>query len=634
MPLEHKPLYPFSELHVTIYDGDSLDFARKLLDTLREYVWQLRVRLPANTSLTAITLKPSGNRKGKVQKEYSDQLKKLFWEITSKSLSLQYVAHLSDEERLGLVRLLCAHLHGAGLKRIPPGVASQRPNEPEGHGREVDGISENDKMSEIHLTPPELALAITEYAVGFLPSSDPVDFGDPAVGTGAFFSALLRTIPPDRIASSIGIDIGRKQVDAAQRRWGDRGMRVMLGDYLHMERLPRRSLILANPPYLRHQDIPPKYKQVLRERASVKIGRRISGLSGLYVYFLLLSHDWMEDSAIAAWLIPSEFIQTAYGACVRDYLTRRVQLIRIHQFGQNDPQFENAMVLPLVIVFRNSNPNPDHNVVLSSGGTIESPELSESINIKVLRGASRWQIPWRSWRQFRNTDVRIGDLFDVRRGIATGANGFFILERRFALRLGIPEIALRPVLPKVRTLDSDIVEREADGYPAIQPQLVLLDCDLPEKEILIRYPKLMEYLESAAEQGILERNLIKSRHPWYKQEQRDPPRFLCTYMGRGRGELPPLRFIWNKSDAVATNTYILLYPKPPLDKLLQAEDGAATEIFGLLKKSAVETIDERSRVYAGGLRKVEPGELRQVRLPTSLTWLRRTFGFGNLPWAR
>jgi adenine-specific DNA-methyltransferase len=133
---------------------------------------------------------------------------------------------------------------------------------------------------------------------------------------------------------------------------------------------------------------------------------------------------------------------------------------------------------------------------------------------------------------------------------------------------------------------------------------------------------MMEYLESAAEQGILERNLVRRRHPWYKQEQRDPPPFLCTYMGRGRSEVPPLRFIWNKSDAVATNTYVLLYPKPLLARLLELRPGAPAEIFGLLNKAAEETMSERSRLYAGGLCKIEPGELRLVRLSLPPTWLR------------
>ena len=36
------------------------------------------------------------------------------------------------------------------------------------------------------------------------------------------------------------------------------------------------------------------------------LNMEISGLAGLYCYFLLLCHDWMEDQGLAIWLIPSE----------------------------------------------------------------------------------------------------------------------------------------------------------------------------------------------------------------------------------------------------------------------------------------------------------------------------------------
>src|SRR3990172_4883895 len=98
-----------------------------------------------------------------------------------------------------------------------------------------------------------------------------------------------------------------------------------------MERLPPRNLILANPPYLRHQRIPRERKEKLRERASVIMGKRVNARAGQYVYFLLLSHQWMKPGAVAVWLIPSEFMQTAYGVAIREYLTEKVELDRVHR---------------------------------------------------------------------------------------------------------------------------------------------------------------------------------------------------------------------------------------------------------------------------------------------------------------
>jgi len=640
-PLEHKPHYPASEFHITIYDGKSTKFAKALLKLLRGFEWGLRVQLPPNTSLTEIPIKPRRSKRLETARTYPANLQQLFKSATSQHLSWETLVGLSDQERLKLSRSICRHLHQAtasfprtptkqngGAKRNKKGPGKSAQNHKRQHTGKNEGDSKKSKNSkskarEIHLTPPELAREIAEYAVQLIePPDSKISFGDPAVGTGAFYAALLQVLPREQISSAIGIDISAEQVAAAQWRWSHRGMKAMIGDYLHMDRLQRRNLILANPPYLRHQEIAPKYKQELRERASVKMRMRVSARSGLYVYFLLLSHEWMKPDAVAAWLIPSEFMQTAYGAVVRHYLTHKVQLVRIHQFGHDDPQFENAMVLPAVVVFRNRPPSPGQSALISVGGTLAGPKKGELIRLEELRHQAKWVVTRRSSRNEHASDIRVGNVFIVRRGIATGANEFFVMERTRAAKLGIPTQALRPLLPKARTLEGDIVEREPDGYPHVQTQLCLLDCQLSEDEIRARYPDLMNYLTSVKEAGILKRNLVRRRHPWYKQEQREPAPFLCTYMGRGRGGGPPIRFIWNKSDAVATNTYLMLYPRAGLATLLQKKPGLANEIFALLQDTARETVSEKWRVHAEGLYKIEPGELLDVRFPSNPIWLK------------
>jgi hypothetical protein len=530
----------------------------------------------------------------------------------------------SIPQRIGLVKRICSHLQNEvkDYERVP-GLEHYQLN---GHAKKA---TRRTAEPEVHLTPPELALSIAKYAISLRESiGADIDFGDPAVGTGAFYAALLQVVPRARIASAIGIDISEAQVRASRLRWAHRGMDVMLGDYLHMDRLPRRNLILANPPYLRHQEIDQRAKERLSYRASQNVGLKIDAKSGQYVYFMILSHQWMSPGAVAAWLVPSEFMQTAYGHAIRHYLTHQVQLLRIHQFGSDERQFEDAKVLPAVVVFKNRHPEPQDVVRLTAGGTLERPRLSEEVSVNELRRANRWSIPWQNGATDAGSVWKIMDLFLVRRGIATGANEFFVFPRSEASRLGIPKCALRPLLPKARLLQSDIVEREDDGYPRVNPQLCLLDSDLSEEQIGRRFPKLLQYLESAKSLGILERNLISRRHPWYKQEPRKPAPFLCTYMGRPRPDEPPLRFIWNKSDAVVTNTYLMLYPRPALAKLLANDAEIAPKLFELLRETSRTTMLGFLRVHAGGLRKIEPKDLTRVLLPRQPAWLRTAIEMG------
>jgi hypothetical protein len=81
-------------------------------------------------------------------------------------------------------------------------------------------------------------------------------------------------------------------------------------------------------------------------------------------------------------------------------------------------------------------------------------------------------------------------------------------------------------------------------------------------------------------------------------------------MGRDKKNLPPLYFILNKSKAIALNTYLLLYPRDWLRSLLEENNFLYKNILAALNKSAEKIIAQQTRIYSGGLQKLEPGELR------------------------
>jgi adenine-specific DNA-methyltransferase len=56
-------------------------------------------------------------------------------------------------------------------------------------------------------TPTRLAHDVLRFAYSLLQQDAQVRFLDPAVGTGSFYSALLRVFPSERIAAAAGIEI-------------------------------------------------------------------------------------------------------------------------------------------------------------------------------------------------------------------------------------------------------------------------------------------------------------------------------------------------------------------------------------------------------------------------------------------
>ena len=472
-------------------------------------------------------------------------------------------------------------------------------------------------------TPTALATDLLEQALALLPPEAPVRFLDPAFGTGSFYSALLRVFPHHRIAAAAGFEIDPHYEAPTRALWRNHPLTLTLGDFTAATApgpSERFNLILCNPPYVRHHHLSRADKTRL-QAASVTAGAvKLGGLAGLYCHFLTLAHAWLAEDGIAGWLIPSEFMDVNYGIPVKQYLSRYVELLQSHRFDPNHGQFGDALVSSAVVWFRKRSPAAGHRVTFTYGGTLADPVCRLLVPADALRAEGKWTRFPKSDVQDLRTGQKLADFFKIQRGLATGANGFFILSREQMARHALPPDLFKPILPGPRYLPTDEIEAHADGTPKLERQLFVLDCHLPEDEIKQRYPSLWSYLQTG-KPSIAGRYLCRFRSPWYAQEHRPPTPFLCTYMGRGKatdsdnGRIRsdrPFRFLLNHSQATTANVYLMLYPKPPLARALESNPGLTRSVWEFLNAIEPESLLGEGRVYGGGLHKIEPKELANV----------------------
>lgn len=465
-------------------------------------------------------------------------------------------------------------------------------------------------------TPFELAKEMISYGLNIQEDRE-ISFLEPAMGTGAFYSALLSEIKKTgkTIKNALGIEVDRDFYDAASAIWaGD--IEILQGDFTITDCFYKTNFLISNPPYVRHHYIPQEQKIILGRKIKAETGIRLSGLAGLYCYFILLAHKWLAPNAICGWFLPSEFMDVNYGDAIKQYLLNNVRLLRIHRYAPESCQFEDALVSSCVVWFKNEKMAGDYEVEFSYGGTHDRPQLSKRVARTALSAERKWtHYPIKSRVEKSGYDPKLGDFFYVKRGLATGDNDFFILSKEQIESLGLDISFFSPILPSPRHLKVGEIFQDENGYPILEPQYFLLSCSLPESEVEKRFPQLWKYLESGKEKTA-GKYLCRSRKTWYMQEYRAAAPFLCSYMGRGgKNGGAPFRFILNHSQAIATNSYLMLYPKGQLSEIISVKPEIINDIWEGLKAITANDLESEGRVYGGGLKKIEPKELSNVRCP-------------------
>lgn len=465
-------------------------------------------------------------------------------------------------------------------------------------------------------TPITLANDILKHTANLRTKNTKVRFLDPAFGTGVFFSALNNVFKLTDIETATGYEIDKYYGNPARELWSKTNLKYKIADFTKTvapnKNKDKFNLIICNPPYVRHHHI--NYnKENLQALAFEKAQIKISGLAGLYCYFIALAHSWMQINGIACWLIPSEFMDVNYGQAIKEYLLNEVTLLQVHRFDPNNVQFDDALVSSTIVWFKNKKSSKKHQVKFTIGSSITKPRYEKEISIEILDKETKWtRFPIQSQR-FKQINSKLGDFFTIKRGIATGDNKFFIIPLTQIKQLNLPIEYFRPILPSPRYLDESEVYADKKGHPKIRQQLFVLDCKLPIETIKESCPNLYIYLQEGIRKGVTERYLCKNRKIWYAQESRKESIFYCTYIGRSdkKGK-NPFRFILNHSKAIVSNSYLILYPKSNLQKQIDANPMLSYQIIKALNQITGRNMIDEGRVYGGGMYKLEPKELSKV----------------------
>jgi hypothetical protein len=194
----------------------------------------------------------------------------------------------------------------------------------------------------------------------------------------------------------------------------------------------------------------------------------------------------------------------------------------------------------------------------------------------------------------------------VMRGIATGANEFFFLNREEGGKLRIPAEFLIPAIGRTRDVDGFYVTEETMDRLNSKGRPTLLFA--PDGRKLGDFPpEVQQYLKQGEDKGLPNKPLISSRNPWYKMERRKIPPFLFAYLGRRNA-----RFIRNLANVVPLTGFLCVYP-------LTSNQDYLERLWQVLQHpETVNNLTMTGKSYGAGAIKVEPRSLERLPIPEKL----------------
>lgn len=452
-------------------------------------------------------------------------------------------------------------------------------------------------------TPPAIANAMAEWIIQIQPK----DVLDPAVGTGILLRAVSH-LSKAPILTGWDIDSAPLQY-AKQSLESIEGVELKHADFLRSEFAQKFDAIVANPPYVRHHLI--DYQSDIYENFSLEIGK-IPKTSNLYVLFVGAIIKSLKPNGRASILLPSDWLNSNFGVALKIALQRLGITRRIAYFCNDTLPFADNLSTAVILFLENSLSDQLTEIVvidseleselISKLGSKDLPDEFSDYRKFIKLGDIDPKKKWGSILEGSESDapdgwISLEEIAKTKRGIATGANDYFLINVTQLSDFGLNKNRARRCVGRAKDVrglifsGDDFEELEGAGAPS---RLMDLDPAFPEDA---------KYIELGVERDLPSRFLLANRKQWFLQEAREPAPIWVGVFGR-----EGIRFIWNKALVSNLTTFHCLYPD-----LEMRECGA---LVALLNSSSLQAWNKRSeRSYGGGLQKVEPRDILQMYLP-------------------
>jgi len=448
---------------------------------------------------------------------------------------------------------------------------------------------------------------VARFMVAWVLAHAPDELYDPAFGLGAFYFATRAVNPRVKFAGS--------EIDPTilkSFRGGDSDPRLSLSceDYLRQWG-KKRTAIVCNPPYMRFQKF--LDRNVVFKEFQDHLGLKLSGYTNIASAFLVKSISELVPGGRLAYIMPLEFLNTGYGNAVKEQMLSHGKIHALIRLDCEREIFPDVTTTVGIILFEKASPpGVTHFYVVRKLEELQRLAFAEPTN-----GIAQLELqPSDHWLKYFEPQILqiVNDKYLVplsyygvfSRGIATGANEFFVLRPSQVASLGLPKSEVVECITKSSQIkkpvftDSDYKDLLSRDAPA----LLFNANPEPSSQAAI-------YIRQGERQGFHMRYLTRVRNPWYRIESRQPaPIWIGVFSRDG------YKVVRNYSRALTLTCFHGFQPS------LFGAQWVNHLFLYFMSAAGRKILALNMRKYGDSLDKFEPNDLNHALVP-STEWFSR-----------
>ena len=364
--------------------------------------------------------------------------------------------------------------------------------------------------------------------------------------------------------------------------------------------------VVGNPPFVRHHWFKGPTRQAAMKAAS-DAGVSVPETASAWAYFLVHAMRFLADGGRLIMLVPEALLQADYAAAVRDALAARFRSVRLIHL--RDRLFDGTRESVVVVAASGFGKRGSMSVESVQhaddlGRALHCPPGASnfpSVTAPSGRSVDRATVELLEELEHSESIRKLADIAAIRIGLVTGANSFFVRNREYLERIGVPRRAWRRLVPRTRWLSgldfsrTDHERLARAGWPAF----LVRPARAHEKSAGIR-----QWVAEGVAAGVHERSHCGKRDPWFRVDLPAAPDAFgtCTRMGS------PL-LVLNRGRVRCTNTLHEIRWHQPNGTVPQAV------CAGFLTSAVGAWAEYHGRRYGGGVLKLEPSILMRAPVP-------------------